>query len=128
MKKILALLFVSVFVKAHSVDFLSPKDGDKLTNPIKVKMLVKKFKLRAAGEDSEDKTSGHHHILINTEAIPEGQPIPADDKHLHYGKAQSEAELTLPPGEHTLTLQFADGAHRSYGPKLSKTIKITVLK
>ena len=128
MKKIFVLLLISVFANAHSVDFLSPNDGDKLTNPIKVKMLVKKFKLRPAGEDSEDKTSGHHHILINTDAIPEGQPIPTDEKHLHFGKAQSETELTLPPGEHTLTLQFADGAHRSYGPKLSKKIKITVLK
>jgi hypothetical protein len=60
------------------------------------------------------------------EAMPEGQAIPADDMHLHFGKGQTETEVTLKPGEHKLTLQFADGAHRSYGPKMSKTIKITV--
>ncbi len=58
--------------------------------------------------------------------MPAGEVIPADDKHLHFGKGQSEAEVKLTPGPHTLTLQFADGAHRSYGPELSKTIKITV--
>jgi hypothetical protein len=44
-----------------------------------------------------------------------GQVIPFDDKDLDFGKGQSEAEITLPPGRHTLTLQFADGGHRSYG-------------
>ncbi|MEU2427515.1 DUF4399 domain-containing protein [Streptomyces sp. NPDC007851] len=27
-------------------------------------------------------------------------------------------------GRHTLTLQFADGAHRSYGPEVSHTITV----
>jgi hypothetical protein len=30
---------------------------------------------------------------------------------MHYGKAQTEAELTLTPGVHTLCLQAADGSH-----------------
>lgn len=33
-----------------------------------------------------------------------------NSKRLHYGKGQTEAEVTLPPGEHKITLQFADGA------------------
>lgn len=126
MKKIILSLFVFSFVQAGSVDFLSPKDGEKVKSPVKIKMLVKKMKVRPAGEDPEDKKSGHHHILLDMEPIPAGQPIPTDEKHLHFGKGQTETEIALPPGEHTLTLQFADGAHRSYGPKLSKTIKITV--
>ncbi|MBP6707250.1 MAG: DUF4399 domain-containing protein, partial [Achromobacter sp.] len=39
---------------------------------------------------------------------------------------QTETELKLAPGKHTLTMQFADGAHRSYGPDLSSTISVTV--
>ncbi len=123
---ILTASLISNFSMAASVDFLSPKDGDKVKSPVKVKMLVNKLKVRPAGEDVDDKKSGHHHILINLDAIPEGQPIPTDEKHLHFGKGQTETDVVLPPGEHTLTLQFADGAHRSYGPKLSKKIKITV--
>ena len=35
--------------------------------------------------------------------------------------------VTLEPGEYSLTMQFADGDHRSYGPRLaSKPIVITV--
>lgn len=86
------------------------------------------MKIRPAGEDAEDKKTGHHHILFDMDAITEGQAIPNDASHLHYGKGQTETEVTLPPGEHKITLQFAVGAHRSYGPKLSKTIKVTVTK
>ena len=108
------------------VSFKSPKDGQEVTSPVKVVMDLSGMKLRPAGEDIEDNKTGHHHIIIDGGAIPEGQVIPTDDKHLHYGKAQTEAEVKLVPGEHTLTLQLADGAHRSYGPGLSKTIKVKV--
>jgi hypothetical protein len=39
-----------------------------------------------------------------------------------FGNAQSETELTLKPGKHRISLQFADGVHRSYGNKLNTTI------
>jgi len=52
--------------------------------------------------------------------------IPADEHPLHFGKGQTEAMLKLAPGRHKLQLQFADGAHRSYGPAMSKTITYTV--
>jgi hypothetical protein len=52
--------------------------------------------------------------------------VGADATHIHFGKGQEETELELEPGEYTLTLQFADGFHRSYGEKMSTTIKITV--
>jgi hypothetical protein len=55
-----------------------------------------------------------------------GTVVPKDDTHLHYGQAQTEAQLMLTPGPHTLTMQFADGAHMSYGPQMSASIKITV--
>ena len=55
-----------------------------------------------------------------------GTVVPKDDTHLHYGQAQTEAQLMLTPGPHTLTMQFADGAHMSYGPQMASTIKITV--
>jgi hypothetical protein len=45
---------------------------------------------------------------------------------LHFGKGQKEIELNLTSGIYKLTLQFADGYHRSYGEELSKTIQIEV--
>ncbi|MCB0368359.1 MAG: DUF4399 domain-containing protein [Bdellovibrionales bacterium] len=129
MKKVILTLLISMSVMAvEKVDFQSPKDGAEVKNPIEVKMMVEGMKVIPAGKDLKDKKSGHHHLLIDTGSIPAGQVIPADEKHLHFGKGQTETKINLPPGEHELTLQFADGAHRSYGAKMSHSIKIKVLK
>jgi len=34
--------------------------------------------------------------------------------------------VKLEPGTHTLTLQFADAKHRSFGKKFAKTITVNV--
>jgi len=107
-----------------SVSFTAPMDGAVVTSPFDVKFAVTGMEVKPAGEMAAN--TGHHHLLINTGPIAKGAPIPMDDTHLHYGKGQTEAKVTLPPGKYKLTMQFADGAHQSYGPALSKTINITV--
>lgn len=117
----------SVFAaKTESVDFVNPKDGATLKSPFTVEMKVIGKKLNIAGEKADDKTLGHHHILIDAGPVPKDQVIPLDASNLHFGKAQTKTELSLPPGDHKLTLQFADGAHRSYGEAMSKTITVHV--
>lgn len=108
------------------VFFVEPKDGATVSKMFKVKMGVEGMKICPAGKETADKACGHHHIIVDGSFVPEGTPIPNDPSHLHFGKGQTEAELTLAPGPHTLTMQFADFAHRSYGEKLSATIHITV--
>jgi hypothetical protein len=56
--------------------------------------------------------------------LSDTQPL----KHVSRGvsQAQTEAELTLPPGKHKLTLQFAKYDHSSYGKAYAKTINVTV--
>lgn len=130
MKKIIYAIFamlISTTALAHEgVSFVSPKDGAVVGSTFKVKFAVHGKKLRPAGEDASDQKSGHHHLIIDAQAIPEGQVVPNDETHKHFGKAQKEADITLTPGKHTLTLQLADGAHLSYGEKYSKTITVTV--
>ena len=71
--------------------------------------------------------SGHMHILVDTDFIPAGEIIPTDEQHLHFGDGSLEAELTLTPGEHTLHLQFADGAHTALeGDEYRDTIIVFV--
>ena len=71
--------------------------------------------------------SGHMHILVDTEFIPAGEIIPTDEQHLHFGDGSLDAELTLTPGEHTLHLQFADGAHTALeGDEYRDTIIVFV--
>ncbi len=113
-------------IKNAKVQITEPKNNAKVGKTFKVKMSVEGLKVRPAGEAPDEMTTGHHHILVDMGPIEAGMPIPNDDKHLHFGKGQTETEVTLPPGKHTLTLQFADGAHRSFGPKMSQTITVTV--
>jgi len=87
-------------------------------------MGVEGMQIKVAGEVV--KGTGHHHVLINKDFMPPGQVIPTDNTHKHFGKGQTEAVLDLPVGDYKLTLQFADGLHRSYGEKLSATINIKV--
>ncbi len=101
------------------------KNGDELPSPIHVEMKVEGMEVEPAGELAKNK--GHHHILINHEPSEKGTVVVADSTHIHFGKGQTEAELNLPPGEYNLTLQFADGFHRSYGKQLSSTISIVVI-
>jgi hypothetical protein len=113
------------------VFFVEPKDGAKIEGPLtdgKVKVMVKmgaeKIEVKAAGQIEPG--SGHHHIIVDADATAKGDVVTKDEQHIHFGKGQTETELDLTPGEHSLKLQFADGIHRSYGPQLSAEIKISV--
>jgi hypothetical protein len=106
------------------VFFIEPKDGATVTSPVHVKFGVEGMKIVPAGTMTEN--TGHHHLLIDSGPVQKGVVIPANDKSLHYGKGQTEADVPLTPGDHTLTMQFGDGAHRSYGPEMSQTIKVHV--
>lgn len=104
--------------------FANLKDGDKVKSPVKVEMLVEGMEVKPAG--TNEPNTGHHHLIIDGVASEFGVAVPADETHIHFGQGQTDTEIELAPGEHTLTLQFADLAHRSYGPQMSATIKITV--
>jgi hypothetical protein len=119
-----ALACSSLGAFAQNIDFVTPKDGDTVSSPFMVRFAVKGMEVAPAGEIKPG--TGHHHILIDTDPVADNAVIPNDAQHKHFGKGQTETELTLPAGEHTLSLQFADGAHRSYGEAYRKTIRITV--
>jgi len=108
----------------QSVSFVEPADGATVTSPFKVKFAVNGMDVKPAGDMSAN--TGHHHLFINAESMKSGEVIPVDEQHMHFGKGQTETEVKLPPGQYKLTMQFANGAHQSYGEGLSKTIHITV--
>ncbi|WP_222105097.1 DUF4399 domain-containing protein [Denitromonas halophila] len=114
----------SLAMAGGSVHFVEPVDGASVAQEFTVKMGVEGIKVQPAGALMEG--TGHHHLIINGKPVAAGVAVPADDTHLHFGKGQTETTLKLMPGQHTLTLQFADGLHQSYGPDMSRTITITV--
>lgn len=113
------------------VFFIVPVDGSTITAPLEngtigvpVQMGAENVAIKPAG--ALEAGSGHHHVLIGMGAMEAGTVVPKDETHLHFGKAETEATLRLPAGTHKLTLQLADGLHRSYGEKLASTITVTV--
>jgi hypothetical protein len=70
--------------------------------------------------------TGHHHVLIDTDPPPPGEPIPNNRNNLHFGAGQTEARIELPPGRHTLQLVLGDAEHVPFEPSLMSD-KITVI-
>jgi hypothetical protein len=109
------------------VYFINLKDGDTVTSPFKVQFGLTGMGVAPAGTQAPN--TGHHHLLIDTQLSPEQlkEPIPSDAQHRHFGGGQTEATLTLPPGQHTLQLVLGDWQHIPHNPPVtSAVIKITV--
>ncbi|KRW61185.1 DUF4399 domain-containing protein [Pseudomonas sp. TTU2014-080ASC] len=109
-----------------SVYFITPNDGATVDQTFTVKFGLKGMGVAPAGIDVPE--TGHHHLLIDTETLPDmSQTLPATDNIRHFGKGQTEAELTLKPGKHTLQLLLGDKNHVPHNPPvLSEKITVTV--
>jgi Domain of unknown function (DUF4399) len=111
------------------VYIISPKNGAKVKSPVLVQFGLKPVMGVAPAGVKFDNT-GHHHLLIDTDAPADmATPLPATDHIKHFGKGQTETSLTLPPGKHTLQLLLGDQNHIPHDPPvISKKITITVEK
>jgi hypothetical protein len=111
-----------------SVFFIEPADGATVPSTFTVKFGLKGMTIAPAGDDTPN--SGHHHLLIDVDQMPDMRaPLPANEHVVHYGKGQTETQLTLPPGRHTLQLVFGNYLHIPQDPPLvSKEITVTVVK
>ena len=106
---------------------VSPKDGATVDKTFTVKFGIKKLDLEPI--DKQVPNAGHHHLLVDRDvkSLDANAPIPADPTSIHFGKAQTETELTLTPGEHTLQLVAGDNLHRQFEPTIaSKVITVNV--
>jgi hypothetical protein len=108
-----------------SVFFPDLQDGSVIPPDAKIRFGASGVTITPAGEKGP--AAGHHHLLIDTELPPLDQPIPSDFNHLHFGKGQTEAEVKLPPGEHTLQLLLGDASHVPHNPPVMSgriTVKV----
>ncbi len=118
---------VAVMKKAPNgatVRIVEPANGATVSSPVRVVMQAEGIQVVPAG--SLDGGTGHHHLIINAAPPEYGQVTPKDASHLHFGKGGTDANLDLAPGEYTITAQFADGLHRSYGKDLADSVTIIV--
>jgi hypothetical protein len=104
---------------------ISPKDGKTVHNPVHVRFGLAGMGVAPAGVTNAN--TGHHHLIVDAPLPPMNQPIPKDDKHLHFGGGQTETTLTLSPGPHTLQLLLGDTNHVPHDPPVaSEVVHITV--
>ncbi len=108
------------------VYFIAPVDGQTVSSNFTVKFGLNGMGVSPAG--IEKKNTGHHHILIDTDTLPDlNAPLPATDKIKHFGGGQTETQLSLSPGKHTLQLVLGNHHHIPHSsPVISKKITILV--
>ena len=109
---------------AVSISNLS--DGDVVPPVFIVKFSISGMGIAPAGVEIEN--TGHHHLLIDVVEMPDfNQPLPATDNIRHFGKGQSETELQLPEGEHSLQLLLADYAHVPHEPPVMSEVVVIIV-
>jgi len=105
---------------------IEPADGAVVPETFTVKFGLSGMDLAPAGQDKPN--TGHHHLLIDKQELPElNASLPATEQIRHFGKAQTDTELTLEPGEHTLRLVLGNYLHVPHdNPVISEPITVTV--
>jgi hypothetical protein len=110
------------------VYFIEPVNGAVIDGKVTVKFGLSGMGVAPAGVEKPN--TGHHHLLIDTDA-PTGEALneslPVDAHVRHFGGGQTETVLDLPPGRHTLQLILGDANHIPHNPPLeSGKIEIEV--
>jgi len=128
----LTLLLLSGFTataadspEGGKVYFISPQNGQTVRSPVTVKFGLKGMGVAPAGIEMVN--TGHHHLMIDAPLPDLTSTIPTDEHHRHFGGGQTETEITLSPGTHTLQLVLGDYLHVPHNPPVvSEQITITV--
>ena len=125
--KILILFFSGIVsAAAPRVYIESPENGALVQSPVEIVFALDGMELAPAGTYATG--TGHHHLIIDNELPDLSMPIPSDNNHLHFGKAQDRVLLDLEPGLHTLQLLLGDGSHIPHQPPLiSEKIEIRIV-
>jgi hypothetical protein len=113
-------------VEGTTVYFISPKDGETVGPTFTVRFGLKGMGIAPAGVQFAN--TGHHHLLVDLAQMPDmNAALPVTDNIRHFGAGQTETELKLAPGKHTLQLVFADYLHIPHDkPVVSQKITVTV--
>ena len=107
-----------------NVYIISPIDGATVAETFTIEFGLQGMDVSPAGIAKQN--TGHHHLLVD------GKKLPAFDKPMgsevqHFGGGQTQTEVTLAKGEHTLQLILGDHQHKPHSPAVvSKKITITV--
>jgi hypothetical protein len=120
-----ATVRILLYVSKPAVYFIAPENNTVISNPINIKFGVRNFGVAPA--DVLHKNTGHHHLIVDAPLPDLTKPIPFDDHHIHFSGGETETNVELPPGKHTLQLLLGDFSHTPHSqPLFSDPITITV--
>ncbi|MDE0159394.1 MAG: DUF4399 domain-containing protein [Candidatus Dadabacteria bacterium] len=108
------------------VYIISPKDGEVVGKTFTVRFGLANMGVAPAGVKVPN--TGHHHLLIDLKNLPDMEkPLAFSENVRHFGGGQTETEITLAPGKHTLRLLLGNYLHIPHKPPvLSEKITVTV--
>ena len=111
-------------VSGTVVYFINLEDGQKYKSPFLIQFgLTSEMGIAPALADWPD--TGHHHLIIDSPVPKPNKAI--SNKQIHLNRGQTEIELKLPPGKHTLQMVLGDYSHIPHDPPvMSEVITITV--
>jgi hypothetical protein len=112
------------------VFFVEPKDGATVKSPVELKFGVEGIELSPVPADAKEARPGvgHHHLGVEQDCMSAGTNIvKGTPSWIHFGKAETGMApgLQLTPGQHKLSLQFADDLHNAIAG-VCQTITIKV--
>ena len=111
---------------AGTVTIVTPMNGALINGDEISVTLSSTVEILPAGDMTPG--TGHHHLYLNSELTPAGQPVPTvPGSIIHMGDASAAYTFTdVAPGEYTLIAVVADGAHIPLQPWVVDTVTFTV--
>lgn len=92
---------------------VSPAEGAVVSSPVTVVFGLKEMGVSPAG--FERPNTGHHHLLVDAKELPPVD-VPMGAQVKHFGGGQTQVELELSPGKHSLQLILGDHLHMPHDP------------
>lgn len=109
----------------HAISILAPADGAEVEGAVLVRLGAVGLEIVPAGTQQEH--SGHHHLFIDRDITPVGEPIPTEAGIVHLGAAQTEYTIEgLSPGPHTVIDVLGDFQHVRLAEVAPDTVRFTV--
>ncbi|MDT8342304.1 MAG: DUF4399 domain-containing protein [Longimicrobiales bacterium] len=109
------------------VRIVSPAQGDTVAGPdVTITLDVSGVHIVPAGDTTPG--TGHHHLYLDADLTPAGQPVPAvPGSIVHMGDASTRYTFTgVAPGEHRVVAVVGDGVHVPLQPWVVDTVVFVV--
>jgi len=112
---------------APSVTITEPASGAVIEgSSVTIVLAVEGIEIAPVAEGRME--TAHHHLFLDKDLTPLGEPIPADDPQIvHKGDGSSQHTFEgLAPGEHRVIAVLANPVHIPFEPLAADTVTFTI--